>query len=56
MSEDTPGQITITYDSNIRIAGSIGFAVRRLKEVPEWKYEYYLFGSFKGSMELGAQL
>jgi hypothetical protein len=25
--EDAPGQITITYDTNIRIAGLIGFAV-----------------------------
>jgi hypothetical protein len=26
-TEDAPGQITITYDTNIKIGGAVGFAV-----------------------------
>jgi hypothetical protein len=30
-TEDAPGQITITYDTNIKIGGPVGFAVRLQK-------------------------
>jgi hypothetical protein len=30
-TEDAPGLITITYDTNIKIGGPVGFAVRMKK-------------------------